>query len=137
IVGRTLRMNGALTTVIGVMPQGFSFPQKVDGWVPLAQSPRVMKRENRDTWMVVGRLADGVTVETARAEMEIIGRRLAAAYPLTNHDLLPEIQTFTQFFIGPSGALIYGSMWGAVGFVLVIACANLANLLLARAIGRS
>ncbi|HYV63267.1 MAG TPA: ABC transporter permease [Bryobacteraceae bacterium] len=137
IVGRTLRMNGALTTVIGVMPQGFSFPQKVDVWVPLVQTPRVMKRENRDTWMVVGRLADGVTVETARAEMEIIGRRLAAAYPLTNHDLLPEIQTFTQFFIGPSGALIYGSMWGAVGFVLVIACANLANLLLARAIGRS
>jgi len=137
IVGRTLRMNGALTTVIGVMPQGFSFPQKVDVWVPLVQTPRVMKRENRDTWMVVGRLADGVTVETARAEMEIIGRRLAAAYPLTNHDLLPEIQTFTQFFIGPSGALIYGSMWGAVGFVLVIACANLANPLLARAIGRS
>jgi len=137
IVGRTLRMNGALTTVIGVMPQGFSFPQKVDVWVPLVQTPRVMKRENRDTWMVVGRLAYGVTVETARAEMEIIGRRLAAAYPLTNHDLLPEIQTFTQFFIGPSGALVYGSMWGAVGFVLVIACANLANLLLARAIGRS
>jgi len=137
IVGRTLWMNGALTTVIGVIPQGFSFPQKVDVWVPLVQTPRVMKRENRDTWMVVGRLADGVTVETARAEMEIIGRRLAAAYPLTNHDLLPEIQTFTQFFIGPSGALIYGSMWGAVGFVLLIACANLANLLLARAIGRS
>jgi predicted permease len=137
IVGRTLRMNGALTTVIGVMPQGFSFPQKVDVWVPLVQTPRVMKRENRDTWMVVARLAEGVSVESARAEMEIIGRRLAAEYPVTNHDLLPEIQTFTQFFIGPNGALIYGSMWGAVGFVLLIACANLANLLLARAIGRS
>jgi predicted permease len=137
IVGRTLRMNGALATVIGVMPQGFSFPQKVDVWVPLVQTPRVMKRENRDTWMVVGRLAEGVTVESARAEMEIIGRRLAVEYPVTNHDLLPEMQTFTQFFIGPNGALIYGSMWGAVGFVLLIACANLANLLLARAIGRS
>ena len=137
IVGRTLRMNGALTTVIGVMPQGFSFPQRVDVWVPLVQTPAVMKRENRDTWVVVGRLSEGVTVESARAEMDIIGRRLAAEYPVTNHDLLPEIQTFTQFFIGPNGALIYGSMWGAVGFVLLIACANLANLLLARAIGRS
>ena len=137
IVGRTLRMNGALTTVIGVMPEGFSFPQKVDVWVPLLQTPRVMKRENRDTWMVVARLAKGVTVESARAEMGLIGKRLAAEYPITNHDLSPEIQTFTQFFIGPNGALIYGSMWGAVGFVLLIACANLANLLLARAIGRS
>jgi len=137
IVGRTLRMNGALTTVIGVMPQGFSFPQKVDVWVPLVQTPRVMKRENRETWVVIARLAEGVAVESARAEMDVIGRRLAAEYPATNHDLVPEIQTFTQFFIGPNGALIYGSMWGAVGFVLLIACANLANLLLARAIGRS
>jgi putative ABC transport system permease protein len=112
IVGRTLRMNGALTTVIGVMPQGFSFPQRVDVWVPLVQTPRVMKRDNRDTWIVVGRLAEGVTIESARAEMEIIGRRLAAEYPVTNHDLLPEIQTFSQFFIGSNATLIYGSMWG-------------------------
>ena len=75
IIGRTVRMNGAPTTVIGVMPQGFSFPQKQDLWVPLVQTPRVLqKRENRDTWMVVfGRMADGVTIESARAEMETIG----------------------------------------------------------------
>ena len=137
IIGRTVRMNGALTTYIGVMPQGFSFPQTVDVWVPLVQTPKVMSRENRDTWMVIARLAKGVTVETAQAEMDVIGKRLAAEYPVTNRELLPEIQTFTQFFIGPNAALIYGSMWGAVGFVLLIACANLANLLLARAIGRS
>ncbi|MBZ5632968.1 MAG: ABC transporter permease [Acidobacteriia bacterium] len=137
IIGRTLRMNGAPTTVIGVMPEGFSFPQRVDVWVPLVRTRNVLKRENRATWVVLARLADGVTMENARAEMEIIGRRLAGAYPLTNRDLLPEIQTFDQFFIGPNAVLIYGSMWGAVGFVLLIACANLANLLLARAIGRS
>jgi putative ABC transport system permease protein len=126
-------MNGALTTYIGVMPEGFSFPQTVDVWVPLVQTPKVMNRENRDTWVVVARLANGVTVETAQAEMDVIGKRLATEYPVTNRELLPEVQTFTQFFIGPNAALIYGSMWGAVGFVLLIACANLANLLLARA----
>jgi putative ABC transport system permease protein len=126
-----------LTTYIGVMPQGFSFPQTVDVWVPLVQTPKVMSRENRDTWVVVARLAKGVSVQTAQAEMDIIGKRLAAEYPVTNRELMPEIQTFTQFFIGPNGAMIYGSMWGAVGFVLLIACANLANLLLVRAIGRS
>jgi len=137
IIGRTVRMDGALTTYIGVMPQGFSFPQTVDVWVPLVQTPKVMSRENRDTWVVVARLAQGITAESARTEMEIIGRRLATEYPVSNRELMPDIQTFTQFFIGPNGAMIYGSMWGAVGLVLLIACANLANLLLARAIGRS
>jgi predicted permease len=137
IIGRTIRLNGAPTTFIGVMPKGFSFPQTTDVWVPLVQTPDVLKRESRDTWMVVGRLADGVTDERASAEMDMIGRRLAIAYPQTNRDRLPHVQTFTEFFIGANGTLIYVSMWGAVGFVLLIACANLANLLLARAIGRS
>ncbi|HEY2845632.1 MAG TPA: ABC transporter permease [Bryobacteraceae bacterium] len=137
IVGQTVRLNGLPTTIIGVMPPGFTFPQKLDLWVPLVQTPRVMERQNRDTWMVVARLAEGVSIANARAEMEIIGKRLASAYPLTNRELLPEIQSFTQFFIGSNGTLLYGTMWGAVGFVLLIACANLANLMLARAIGRS
>jgi len=137
VLGRTVRMNGALTTFIGVMPQGFSFPQTVDVWVPLVQTPEVLKRENHNTWMAVGRLADGVTIENARAEMEIIGKRLAAAYPLTDAEYPPILQKYHEFFIGPNAILIYGSMWGAVGFVLLIACANLANLLLARAIGRA
>ncbi|MCU1339514.1 MAG: hypothetical protein JWO19_5095 [Bryobacterales bacterium] len=137
VIGRTVRMNGVPTTFIGVMPQGFSFPQTVDVWVPLVQTPEVLKRENRDTWMAFGRLADGVTIENARAEMDIIGKRLAIAYPLTDREHPPVVQKFHEFFIGPNAMLIYGSMWGAVGFVLLIACANLANLLLARAIGRS
>ena len=136
IIGQTVRMNGAPTTVIGIMPQGFSFPQKQDLWLPLVQTPEVLKRENRDTWVAIGRLADGVIIENARAEMEVIGNRLAVAYPLTDSSP-PVVQKFDEFFIGPEAVLIYGSMWGAVGFVLLIACANLANLLLARAMGRS
>ena len=137
IIGRTVRINGAPTTVIGVMPQGFFFPQNQDLWVPLVPTASVMRRVARDTWFVFGRLADGVTVESARAEMETIGRRLESAYPLTNKGFLPIVRNFHEFYIGRNAALIYGSMWAAVGFVLLIACANLANLLLARAMGRS
>ena len=139
VVGRTIRMNGAPATVIGVMPQGFPFPQKQDLWVPLIPTPEVRKREARDKWFAFGRLAPGATIAGARAEMEIIGRRLGAAYPLTNQgrNLLPFVQTFNEFFFFGNENEVYWSMWGAVGFVLLIACANLANLMLARALGRS
>jgi len=139
VLGQTIRMNGVPTTVIGIMPQGFSFPQKQDLWVPLVPAPEVLKRDNRETWFVFGRMRDGVTMQSARAEMETIGRRLGAAYPLTNQgrNLLPNVDDFRGFFIFPNETPIYWTMWGAVGFVLLIACANLANLMLARAIGRS
>jgi putative ABC transport system permease protein len=137
ILGRTVRMNGAPTTVIGVMAEGFSFPQRQDLWVPLVPTPEVRKRGARDLWFAFGRLAEGVTAESAGVEMETIGSRLASAYPLTNQDFRPVVQNFHEFFLGPNAARIYGSMWGAVGFVLLIACANLANLLLARGLGRS
>jgi len=137
IVGRTVRINGAPATVVGVMPPGFIFPQNQDLWVPLVPTPNVLKRANRDTWFVFGRMADGVTIQSARAEMETIGRRLEQAYPLTNKGFPPVVRNFAGFYIGPNASLIYGSLWGAVGFMLLIACANLANLLLARALGRS
>ena len=137
IVGHGVRINGALTTVIGVMPQGFSFPQNQDLWLPLVPTAEVRTRENHNTWFVFGRMADGVTIETARAEMAAIGKRLESAYPATNKGFPPIVYTFSEFFIGPNATLIYRAMWGAVGFVLLIACANLANLLLARALSGS
>ena len=139
IIGRTVRMNGLPTTIIGVMPLGFSFPQKQDLWVPLMRTPEVEKRDNRETWFAFGRMKEGVTIQSARAEMETIGRRLGKAYPLTNQgrNLLPRVDNFRSFFIFENETPIYWTMWGAVGFVLLIACANLANLMLARALGRS
>ena len=90
VIGRMVRMNGAPTTIIGVMPQGFSFPQKVEVWVPLVKTPEVVqKRENRDTWFAFGRLAEGATFERARAEIETIGKQLANAYPLYQSRLPP------------------------------------------------
>jgi putative ABC transport system permease protein len=139
VVGQTIRMNGAPATVIGIMPRGFSFPQKQDLWVPLVPTPEIRKRAARGNWFAFGRLAAGATLESARAEMDIIGRRLGAAYPATNQgrNLLPFVQTFNEFFFFGNENEVYWSMWGAVGFVLLIACANLANLMLARALGRS
>jgi predicted permease len=137
VIGRVVKKNGTPMTIIGVMPEGFSFPQRVDVWVPLVKTAQVMNRGYRNTWCVVARLTDDATIERARAEIKGIAGRLAVQYPETNKDFTPVVGRFDEFFIGPNAALIYGSMWGAVGFVLLIACANLANLLLARAIHRS
>lgn len=87
--------------------------------------------------MAFGRLRDGVSVQAARAELETISRRLASAYPATNRGVTPRVDSFSQFFIGPDAPIIYGSLWAAAWFVVLIACANLANLALARTMGRS
>jgi putative ABC transport system permease protein len=139
VIGRTVRLNGVPTTIVGVMPDGFSFPQNQDLWTPLVPTPDVRQRDNRNTWFVLGRLADGVSIELARAEMTTIGRRLGDAYPATNQgrNLIPYVSTFEDFFIGARAGAVYRTMWGAVAFVLLIACANLANLLLGRALGRA
>jgi len=137
VIGRTVRMNSASTTVIGVIPQGFTFPQRQDLWVPVVPTPDLQKREARNLWFVFGRMSEGVTIKSARAEMVTIGKRLESAYPLTNQGYLPEPRTFAESFFGLNAIRMYESIWGAVGFVLLIACANLANLLLVRAAGRS
>lgn len=137
ILGGTVRLNGIPTTVIGVMPAGFSFPQNVDLWVPLVPTAEVLRRDHTDTWFAFGRLRDGVSFQSGRAEVEGIIRRLETEYPVTDQRFHLVVQNFAGFFIGPNAAALYGSMWAAVGFVLLIACANLANLQLARAMGKS
>jgi putative ABC transport system permease protein len=138
IIGQTMPINGVPpTTVIGVMPEGFSFPQDQALWMPLVPTRDLQRREARSMWFAFGRMAEGVTRESARAELEVIGRRLAATYAQTNQGQIPQPKNFTEFFVGPNATLIYQALWGAVGLVLMIACANLANLLLSRAIGRS
>jgi predicted permease len=138
-IGRTIRIDNVQTTIVGVMPSGFAFPQNEVMWIPMVHSPALSDRGDRNTgWFAFGRLADSATIESARAEMDAMGRRLGAAYPQTNQgrNLIPQLYNFREFFIGRNATLIYQAMLGAVSFVLLIACANLANLLLARALGR-
>jgi putative ABC transport system permease protein len=137
LVGQTVRIDGLPASVIGVMPQGFAFPADQDLWTPLVPSSAAMRRDTFYARYAFARMADGVTIENARAEMETIGRRLASAYPGTNQGIAPVVRSFEEWFIGANATTLYKGMWGAVGFVLLIICANVANLLLERAIGRS
>ena len=139
IVGRTIRIGDSPGTVIGVMPDGMHFPFNADIWIPIGTMPAALSQQPRQArgYFAVGRLADGVTVEQSRSELQMIGKRLAEQYPTTNRDLWPHADPFLQRTLGSQIRLLFWSLLGAVGFVVLIACSNVANLLLARAARRS
>ncbi|MCC7126594.1 MAG: ABC transporter permease, partial [Acidobacteria bacterium] len=137
VIGRTVRVNNTPTLIIGVMPRGFAFPQNQDLWMPLVPTPDRQERDARGLWFAFGRLADGVTREQARAELAAIGAQLALAYPDTNEKWIPREQTFTEFFVGRDAATTYTALWGAVVFVLLIACGNLSTLVVGRSLART
>lgn len=129
IVGVTVHLNDAPTTIIGVMPEGFTFVYDQDLWMPLA--PRSGLEGG-----AIGRLNDGVSTAQARAELNTINQGLIATDPATPRGV-PRVATYTEAHVAPDAPMIYGSMWIGAWFVLLIACANLANLTLVRTLGRS
>jgi putative ABC transport system permease protein len=141
VVGLNIHINGDPATIIGVMPQGFDFPTEFSFWVPLARTGEWLRRGSAPGayfgFLAFGRLRPGMKLQQARAELETINRNLEIVSPATNRGVLPVVQNWSQYFIGSSASVIYGSLWAAVWFVLLIACANLANLGLARTIGKS
>jgi predicted permease len=139
IVGKPIRIIDQAATIIGVMPEGMHFPFNANIWLPTGAMPPAITGQPRQArgYFAVGRLNDGVTVEQARAELKTIGGTLAAQYPETNKDLWPHADPFVERVLGPQISTLFWALMGAVGFVLLIACSNVANLLLAKAAGRS
>ena len=141
VVGRTITVNGAMpATIIGVMPDGIRFIDFTDVWLPLAQMPGVaaQPRDSRQL-MMIGRLPDGADLDRVRVELSPIAANLAVAYPDTNKDIRPLVNTLLEAYNGGASLTESNILLPllAATFVLLIAAANLANLLLARAAYRS
>ena len=137
IVGKTVRVNGEPMLVLGVMPEGFRFPYDQDLWMPLRWAADLPSRDAGETLEVYGRLAPGITADQAQVEMSSIAKRLAEAYPETNEGVGAVVKPYTEEFVGEEAIALLYVMLGAVLGVLLIACANVANLLLARTALRS
>jgi putative ABC transport system permease protein len=134
VVGRRVEVNGRGLEVVGVMPAGFDFPQRAEVWMPLQLDVAKEPRDNR-SYQVVGRLREGVTLEAARAEMDALTARLALSYPVTNGGWGLRLDRLQDSIVGQLRALLF-VLLGAVGLLLLIACANVANLTLVRAASR-
>ncbi|MCY1022530.1 ABC transporter permease [Pyxidicoccus sp. MSG2] len=137
IVGRTITVGGEPYTVVGVARPGFTFPNQAQLWIPLTWEGSTIDPANRGAHFLsaYGRLKPGITREQADADLRALSKRLEAQYPQSNTGLTTRLQPLREELVGDvEPALLM--LLGAVGVVLLIACANLSNLLLARAVSR-
>jgi predicted permease len=137
VLGRTVRVNGIQRTVIGVMPEGFRFPYGENLWLPLEIDPTAVERGSGRWIRTFGRLTENASLADAKVEFAGLARRLELAYPETYAGIRMLVIPYKDHIAEMDPDLIRNLMLGAVSLVLIIACANVANLLLARAAVRS
>jgi len=137
VVGRTIRANGIAREIVGVMPRGFQFPTNAQIWYPLTIDPGAVAWGEGNQYEVMGRLRPGVTMATALKEFEAIAARVAEEHPKENEGVFPLLKPFTEEYIGEEPTIMLWTMMAAVFGVFLIACSNVANLLLARAATRT
>ncbi len=133
VLGKTFGVDGAVATVVGVLPPGFTpfYGSAIDVWSPIDPS-NARYSARIDHWLMpIARLKPGVTIEQAQVEMDVIAKRLEQVYPATNKGIGKKLVPLHQQLFGQVGQTLY-PLFGAVGFVLLIACVNVANLLQSR-----
>lgn len=136
IIGQTLTLNDKSFTVVGVMPTGFTYPSpKIQFWTPMAFSPAEKVMRDTNFLSVVARLTEGVTLERASTQMNLLARQIAQQHPELNTGERLELVSLSEATVGDIRSILW-VLLGAVGLVLLICCANVANLLLARAAQR-
>ena len=137
VVGRSVKLNGVPTTIVGVVQQATVIEDgHTDVWTPFVATPTWSNRSRRQL-TVFGRLAPGIEVSAANAEAATLSNALAREFPATNRDVPFVVTDFRGYALPGRVSLLFTVMLGAVGFVLLVACANVANLMLARSVGRA
>ncbi len=136
VIGKQVRVNGQDATIVGVMGPGMKFPINNNIWIP-TQRPLDEKRTDTVSVEVYGRLKPGLTLAEAKGDLAGITAQLAKDFPDTNQDLEPVVKPYKEEFVGNQTKKIIATMFAAVLLVLLIACANVANLILARSTDRT
>ncbi|MFJ4389514.1 ADOP family duplicated permease [Pseudomonas soli] len=138
LIGRDVRINGVHTRIVGIMPQNFAFPFFHDLWLPSQLQPsQYLVRKGAPEVSVYARLKLGVALEDGNRDLNGVMQSLALAYPESNKGLSAQVLTFQENFMGEESTLIFIVMLVAVSFVLLLACCNVGNLLLARTTARA